>query len=368
MPLTKIAVPWGNSLIQYPREDDDWSGHVDTETGHDSAPRYYRPREGHSSRHFLYAGYAGNVAFEPSGDPKTGLKAYDSYSMWFANRRDDLPELLSHDGTYRIIPRSQESTGMVMPAHSVPEYSPQRVEHLIHSAGSPEPVSTNLHRIQASVRAISYIVPSNLTQHMTPITLPINVEWFREQSHTSRPHGLPDDYNKWQEIYNRFKELSQQAIAEVQGTTNIIERASSEEPPTIDEGRERLFNELYAAFDVEPFENGIAHPSEQVIASALQNQIALDWFGDFCTDIRHPDFAASVLRCLGRQTCPGTSQWRSNLIQQALATDDMEIREAAVQVVESWGANDLLDILRSHDEPESWIRDYISDVIIDLER
>ena len=42
-----------------------------------------------------------------------------------------------------------------------------------------------------------------------------------------------------------------------------------------------------------------------------------------------PVFAASVLRCLGRQEYLGTSSWRSELVRDALALDDVEIRDAA---------------------------------------
>ena len=340
MPPTKTVAQRGNSLSSNPREDDHWGGqdYMETRHGH---PRYYRPREGQPTKYFLCAE---NVGFEPSENPKTGLTVYDSYMVWFANRRNDLPELLSHDGTYQIF---------------VPEDAPRQVEHFIRPGGNTEPDSTNLHRIPAFARVIDHIVPSNLTQYMTPITFPANAEWFKSPD-------LSVEYTNWQEVYNSFKELLQQNVAEVQSTTSTHQKTSSEEQQTIDEGREHLFNELFAAFDVEPFENGIAHPTEQIIGRALQNEKALAWFGDFCTDVRHPDFAASVLRCLGRQADPGTDNWRSDLIRRALETDDVEIRDAAVQVVESWGGKDLVDILKLHNEPEHWIRDYILEVIEDL--
>ncbi len=41
------------------------------------------------------------------------------------------------------------------------------------------------------------------------------------------------------------------------------------------------------------------------------------------------------------------------------------MRDAAVQAAESWGG-DLADILRTHHEPEPWLREYIRDVISDL--
>ena len=48
--------------------------------------------------------------------------------------------------------------------------------------------------------------------------------------------------------------------------------------------------------------------------------------------------------------------------------ENVEMRDAAVQAIESWREWDLIDILilRTHSEPEPWLRKYIKDVIDDL--
>ena len=78
-------------------------------------------------------------------------------------------------------------------------------------------------------------------------------------------------------------------------------------PPMEDATR----RELRAAFEPEPLEDGMDHPAEQIIDKALQStggQRVLDWFRAFCPDSAHPSFAASVLRCLGRQPHPATAE------------------------------------------------------------
>lgn len=129
--------------------------------------------------------------------------------------------------------------------------------------------------------------------------------------------------------------------------------------------RLRLLDELHLAFEQEPFEDGIAHAAEQIMADAISEFDSLDWFSGLCADVSQPTLAASILRCLGRQSLPGTDIWRRNLIRTTLAVDDAEIRYAAVKVVEIWGESDpsLVQELRLHDEPERWIRRYIQDVI-----
>ena len=140
--------------------------------------------------------------------------------------------------------------------------------------------------------------------------------------------------------------------------------------------QERLAARLRAAFDDNPLEDGMDHSAERIIGKTLQSiegQPVLDWLSAFSLDAAYPSFGASVLRCLGRlpvektdQTHVGTGSWRAGLVRDALAMDDVEIRDAAVQAAELWGDQDLIDVLTSHNEPEPWLRDYIRDVIDDL--
>ena len=123
---------------------------------------------------------------------------------------------------------------------------------------------------------------------------------------------------------------------------------------------------LRATFEANPLEDGKEHPAERIIEEVLgseENQLALGWFSTLCLDEAHPSFAASVLRCLGRQAHPGTVSWRTGLVRDALAMNDIEIRDAAVQAAELWGDQNLRSVLESHSESEPWLREYIQDVI-----
>ena len=148
-----------------------------------------------------------------------------------------------------------------------------------------------------------------------------------------------------------------------------FESATAEQGLIDEREQMRLANKLHAAFETEPLEDGMHHEAEEIIEQVLQSgedPRILNWLKDFSLDDSQPAFAASVLRCLGRQEYLGTSSWRSELVRDALALDDVEIRDAAVQAAESWDDPHILPVLKSHDEPESWLRDYISDVIDDL--
>ena len=139
--------------------------------------------------------------------------------------------------------------------------------------------------------------------------------------------------------------------------------------PIEDRDRTRFAFRLWSAFESEPFEDGMYHPAEEIIEKALgsrESQRVLKWLRDLSLDARHPSFSSEVLRCLSRQTHPGTAAWRTELVRDALAIDDIEIRDAAVQAAESWGGPEMVDVLTSHTEPVPWLQDYIREVIDDL--
>ena len=150
---------------------------------------------------------------------------------------------------------------------------------------------------------------------------------------------------------------------------SCLKQAASLEMIPDDREQRRFATKLWTSLEEYPVEDGMAHSIERIIAEELRSanyERALGWLRSFCTDVSRPSFAASVLRCLGRHHDMGTVSWRLGLVRDGLTIDNVEIRDAAVQAAESWGDLDSLDVLRSHSEPEPWLRQYILDVIDDL--
>ena len=133
--------------------------------------------------------------------------------------------------------------------------------------------------------------------------------------------------------------------------------------------QERLAVRLRAAFEDSPIEDGMTHPAEAIIADALRSATdsqPLHWLKSICTDASQPRLAASTLRCLGRIAGAGAPQWRVKLVRDALASDNLEMRDAAVQAAESWADPGMVAVLASHSDPQEWLQQYIRDVIDDL--
>ena len=84
-----------------------------------------------------------------------------------------------------------------------------------------------------------------------------------------------------------------------------ISTRSVEQAPLTEPEFKRLASSLSVTFESTPFEDGMDHPAEDVIETALQSLGGfpiLDWFRDLSLDTSHPSFAASTLRCLGRRS------------------------------------------------------------------
>ena len=124
-----------------------------------------------------------------------------------------------------------------------------------------------------------------------------------------------------------------------------------------------------AAFEAEPLEDGMDHSGEYVIAAALESEdpdVVLRWIRSFCLESTMPAFAAGVLLSVARLPGVGTAGWRGELVRGGLAADDVELRDAAMQAAEHWGAPGLRRILSAHSEPVGWLDEYRRGVMDDL--
>ena len=181
--------------------------------------------------------------------------------------------------------------------------------------------------------------------------------------HTARRRGLAISHDAAR-LQTDIEEL---AIRVVAGWRTTAESVSS----TRERDRRRFFDRLHASFDAEPLEDGIDHPAEQVITAALESEdrdTALQWISNACLESESPAFAAATFLCAARYPGIGTAAWRAGLVHGALASDDMELRDAAIQAAEFWGDPGLREILADHSEPVSWLDEYRRGVMDDLVR
>lgn len=174
-------------------------------------------------------------------------------------------------------------------------------------------------------------------------------------------------------VVGRFEEVSGYVQSNtcyyMQVDVHYFGSVATEQELIVQREQARLKDQLHYAFEAEPLEDGMYHQAEKIIRQALQSGEewrVFEWLSDFSLDNEQPVFAASVLRCLGRQSSPGMRSWRTGLVSSALDMDDAEIRDAAVQAAEFWGGKDIRNVLEAHIEPLPWLRDYVRNVVEDL--
>ncbi len=89
------------------------------------------------------------------------------------------------------------------------------------------------------------------------------------------------------------------------------------------------------------------------------------WFERLITEYPDASNIADILRLLARFK-PYTPQWRQQIVRAALGSRSPDVRDAAMQAVESWAEPQLADLLSSHTDTAPWLAEYAAKVVRDL--
>jgi hypothetical protein len=122
---------------------------------------------------------------------------------------------------------------------------------------------------------------------------------------------------------------------------------------------------LFTAVDEEPVEDGVVHRAEAALAAHIAEFGATTLVEHACSTSKAMRCAA-LLRLLSRVSQLDAEQRRS-VVRRGLASNSVEIRDAAVQAAETWEDAALAELLRQHRDPVSWLSDYAERVAFDLE-
>lgn len=120
----------------------------------------------------------------------------------------------------------------------------------------------------------------------------------------------------------------------------------------------------------EPIEDGISHPAEDAIKNILKKDQTSDLDSIRNIFLEYIDInkslAADILKVLGRIELPGSSEWRYSLIKIGLKSESLEVRDAAMRVIENWEESTLIELLKKHVENIDWLKEYQKGIIADL--
>ncbi len=125
--------------------------------------------------------------------------------------------------------------------------------------------------------------------------------------------------------------------------------------------------ELFVRF---PTEDGYDHPADDLLGDILVvggmhavRSLVLDeadqWLG------------AEILgRMRAIDSIGTTKEWRVDLIRDALKSSNVGLRDAAIATAEQWGQDEpeeFLALLSAHDEPQGWLKDYLDEIVAEIE-
>ena len=132
---------------------------------------------------------------------------------------------------------------------------------------------------------------------------------------------------------------------------------------------DRFRDSFLRSLEDEPIEDGFSHPAEEIISNALDaSQLTclehLERLYREC--VNKPSVCSGLLRCVGRIEPGVAGSWGRDFASRGLTHTDPEVRESAVRALEFWGGSESISMLRAHEEPISWLADYITEVIEDL--
>jgi hypothetical protein len=160
-------------------------------------------------------------------------------------------------------------------------------------------------------------------------------------------------------------ELTSTSVSELSGSAGM--QASSSAPVSyldayVGSSAPQLAGEILSLLANEPVETGKVHPITDLLRRSLQKDpsvSALVIQETFNVLIGSDDGrAAGLLRGVARLPKTLLRQLGTTMATTGLASADVDLRQAALALIDSWGAEEFLKLLRTRPEPNRWLALY----------
>ncbi len=137
---------------------------------------------------------------------------------------------------------------------------------------------------------------------------------------------------------------------------------------TISSAPTTLAARLSDVFGARPLADCEEHPADDIIASFLASDVSKPYPSELEAIVlqsEDSDLVAATLQCVARFEPPWADWRKTDLVRNALQSNDVCIRDAAVRAAESWLCPDIVTELEQHQDTEPWLQEYIREVIAD---
>ncbi|MCM1144999.1 MAG: hypothetical protein NC407_09850 [Lachnoclostridium sp.] len=134
---------------------------------------------------------------------------------------------------------------------------------------------------------------------------------------------------------------------------------------------QRLINELESALELFDEENENFSSSEKKIIE-IEHKYNMRILGEVIQTVyvRHfdnPTFLVGICKSLLRYDLDEVRPWGAAMLTGFLNHPDERVKEYTVQLIDNWCDLELLPILKTIQVTSKWLKDYIDDVVAELE-
>lgn len=119
------------------------------------------------------------------------------------------------------------------------------------------------------------------------------------------------------------------------------------------------------------FEYGYSTNAEKYLQSKLIEEPlkTKEWFNTlFNENFQSSDFMIKILHIMGGIDYELLDPQGTTMAVSATRNRDEEVKESAIRVFENWGSPQALSVLKGIECHEEWLQEYLTDVIVDLEK
>lgn len=136
------------------------------------------------------------------------------------------------------------------------------------------------------------------------------------------------------------------------------------------EYRTRFNTELVKLIRESEFEFGYDNPVDSFLHDRLNENalVTKEWVNSlFVANYSDVQVATGILRVIAHFDYHEFSPQGPTIALAALTHKSLEVRECGIRTLENWGTLDCLDIIKTIKCHEEWMKNYVHQVILDLE-
>ena len=197
--------------------------------------------------------------------------------------------------------------------------------------------------------------------------------FITEETTLNVPENVPEYEDVAVENINRDDTKSESAIPELVLAEGYASETSHENRfnvARLHEYKSRFNKELLELIRESEFEFGYNTPVDTFLHDRLNENalVTKEWVNSlFVANYSDVQVATGILRVIAHFDDHEFFPQGPTIALAALSHSSLEVRECGIRTLENWGTLECLNILRTITCPEEWMKEYVRQVILDLE-